>query len=208
MGRRSDHSRDELHEMIVVEGHRQMDEVGFARFSARDVAKRIGYTIGTLYNVFGSHDRLVLAINARTLRLWAGELRTHLATCGADRIACLVRSYFAFAQGHRHAWAAIYDHRLPADQELPDWYAAAVAELTGLVVAEVAAVLPAQVDAPALTHSLLAIVHGHCDLEMTGTLAVLGRVSPLDAALTRVRETLVAAGAGAGAKMVEGERKS
>ena len=204
MGRRSDHSRAELHEMIVVEGHRQMEEVGFARFSAREVAKRIGYTIGTLYNVFGSHDRLVLAINARTLTLWEDHLRRHLSACGSDRIACLVRSYFAFAQEHRHAWAAIYDHRLPPDQALPDWSAATVADLTGIVVDEVAAVLPAEADAPALTHSLLAIVHGHCDLEMTGTLAVLGTVSPLDAALARVREALAAAGA----NRIEGEPTS
>ena len=37
MGRRSDHSREELREMIVHEGHRQMAEVGFAKFSAREV---------------------------------------------------------------------------------------------------------------------------------------------------------------------------
>ena len=42
MGRRSDHSRGELREMIVHEGHRQMSEVGFAKFSAREVAKAIG----------------------------------------------------------------------------------------------------------------------------------------------------------------------
>ena len=67
MGRRSDHSSPELREMIVAEGHRQMLEVGFARFSAREVAKRIGYSIGTIYNVFGTYEGLILAINGRTL---------------------------------------------------------------------------------------------------------------------------------------------
>ena len=197
MARRSDHSRSELEDMIVLEGHRQMDEVGFARFSAREVAKRIGYSIGTLYNVFGSHDRLVLAINARTLRLWALYLQQQLEAGGGDRIACLVQSYFGFAQDHPHAWSAIYDHRLPDDQPLPDTYADAMAALTGIVIAEVAAVLPAdkQPDAPTLAVSLLAVVHGHCDLAMTGTLKLLGTISPADAALARVREALAAAGA-------------
>ena len=194
MARRSDHSRAELREMIVAEGQRQMTEAGFARFSAREVAKRIGYTIGTLYNVFGSHDGLVLAINARTLELWALDLRRHLDGCGGDRIACLVYGYFAFAQAHRNAWAAIYDHRLPQEAALPGWYADEVAALTGIVVDEVAAVLlpSARAEAPALTRSLLAIVHGHCDLEMTGTLAILGELSPPEAALARVREVLAA----------------
>ena len=47
MGRRSDHSREELEKLILEEGHRHMAEAGFARFSAREVAKRIG-TVATL----------------------------------------------------------------------------------------------------------------------------------------------------------------
>ena len=62
--------------MIVAEGHRQIGEVGFARFSAREVAKRVGYSIGTIYNVFGSYDQLILAINGRTLDLWLAALES------------------------------------------------------------------------------------------------------------------------------------
>ena len=195
MARRSDHSRPELEELITVEGHRQMEAVGFARFSAREVAKRIGYSIGTLYNVFGSYDRLVLAINARTVRLWALHLRERLAACDGDRVECLVRSYFAFARDHQNAWAAIYDHRLPPDDPAPDWYVAALADLTGIVVAEVAALLPPdrRDEAPALARSLLAVVHGHCVFAMTGTFALLGESAPFDAAMARVREGLAAA---------------
>ena len=56
MGRRSDHSREELRELILKAGETLMAEVGFADFSAREVAKRIGYSIGTIHNVFGSVD--------------------------------------------------------------------------------------------------------------------------------------------------------
>jgi AcrR family transcriptional regulator len=65
MGRRSDHTRPELEELIVDVGSALMTELGFARFSAREVAKRIGYSVGTVYNVFGSADALLLAINTR-----------------------------------------------------------------------------------------------------------------------------------------------
>jgi AcrR family transcriptional regulator len=61
MGRRSDHTRSELTELFVAEGRRQLARTGLAGFSARDVAKRVGYSIGTLYNVFGSYDGLVVA---------------------------------------------------------------------------------------------------------------------------------------------------
>jgi AcrR family transcriptional regulator len=195
MARRSDHSRPQLEELIVAEGHRQMEAVGFTRFSAREVAKRVGYSIGTIYNVFGTYDRLILAINARTVRLWAQHLGEQLAACDGDRIECLVQSYFGFAEAHQNAWAAIYDHRLPPDDPMPDWYAAALAELTGIMIAEVAAILPdrRRADAPALARSLLAVVHGHCVFAMTGTFVLLGEGTPVEAALARVRESLAAA---------------
>jgi AcrR family transcriptional regulator len=197
MGRRSEHSRAELETMIVTEGQKQMAEIGFARFSAREVAKRIGYSIGTLYNVFGDYDTLILAINGRTMQLWARFLNDRLdaAEVDADRLAVLVRGYFDFAQGNPHAWSAIYDHRLPLGEVPPDWYGEQRAPLTGIVVTEIAAALPevARDRAPDLARSLVATVHGHCALAISGTFSLLGGDSPFDAAMERVREAMAAA---------------
>ncbi len=195
MGRRSDHSRDQLRELILNEGHRQIAETGFAKFSARAVAKAVGYTVGTIYNVFGSHDALLFAINARTIEHWTRDLRHQLAKAKDDRIGALVRGYFDFALTNRHAWAAIYDHRVANLAEVPDWYVAVVGELTGTMRREVQQALP---DAPretiaALSRSLLASVHGHCVFALNGTFAQLGEDAPLDASLARVREALSAA---------------
>ena len=190
MGRRSDHSRGELEALIVEEGHRHMAEVGFARFSAREVAKRIGYSIGTLYNVFGSLDGLVLAINARTLVAWAGHLRLQLARAGEDRIGALVRGYFDFAADNYNAWAALYDHRLPDWAPAPDWYQDLAAELIAIVAAEIAAAVPerARPAAVPLARSLVATVHGHCVYALNRTFRLLGEAAPLDAASPRRRK--------------------
>ena len=143
MGRRSDHSRAELEALILAEGHRLMGEVGYARFSAREVAKRIGYSIGTIYNVYGSHNALVTAINSHTFTLWATMMRARLAEDPDDRIAVLVESYFAFAAANANLWMAIYEHRLPSGAELPERDQVQRAELTGIVEAEIRRVLPA-----------------------------------------------------------------
>jgi AcrR family transcriptional regulator len=196
MGRRSDHTRSELRELMLEEGHRQLAEVGLARFSARDVAKRIGYSVGTLYNVFGSYDELMLAINARTLSLWLTQLRTRLAQCGDDdRIAALVQGYFEFAVAHRQTWVAIYEYNLSDGRAAPEWYQATVAELMGVVTAEIAAALPraAADDVAQLARSLVATVHGHCVFSLYRTFNLLGEAHPVEAALARVREALAAA---------------
>jgi len=192
MGRRSDHSRPELREMIVAEGHRQISETGFARFSAREVAKRIGYSIGTIYNVFGSYDQLILAINGRTLDLWLDYLESRLEVATENRLRIAIDAYFEFAVLHRHAWHAVYDFRLADDEPLPEDYQRKVAEITEVVVREIAAALPPEHadKAPALARSLLATVHGHCFFTLNGTFRIMGETDPLAAALDRVNDAL------------------
>jgi AcrR family transcriptional regulator len=172
-----------------------MAEVGYARFSAREVAKRIGYSIGTIHNVFGSHNRLVMAINSHTFTLWAAAMRARLDADPADRIAVLVESYFDFAATNPNLWMAIYDHRMPEGEELPERDQMQRAGLTGMVEEEIVRVLPPEraQRAAALARSLVATVHGHCAFALTGTFALLGETDPMGAALARVRETLAAA---------------
>jgi AcrR family transcriptional regulator len=199
MGRRSDHSRKELEQMLIVEGHKHMADVGFSRFSAREVAKRIGYSIGTLYNVMGNYDQLIIAINTRTFVLWADYMRQALGSAGDDRIRSLVEGYFGFARANRNAWMAIYDHHLPPDIRLPEEHDALRGQLTDLVVEEVAKVLPAdsRAQAPRLARSLVATVHGHCMFDINGSFALMGEREPVELALARVRESLAAAQVGA-----------
>lgn len=195
MGRRSDHTRAELETLFIDEGSRQLAEVGLARFSARDVAKRIGYSIGTLYNVFGSYDGLMLAINARTLTLWAAHLRARLAESGNDRIGCLVRGYFEFAAAHPRIWIAIYEHHMVESSETPDWYKTIAADLMSIVVGEIvkAASGVEPQEAQQLASSLVATVHGHCAFASYRTCEFLGEAAPVEAALSRVRESIAAA---------------
>jgi AcrR family transcriptional regulator len=195
MGRRSDHSREELRNLILDAGHALMAEAGLARFSAREVAKRIGYSIGTLYNVFGTHDALLIAINTRTFGLWVEWLKRSLNSAPEDRIAALVDGYFGFARAHPHLWHAIYDHHLPSAVGLSAEDDAERGRLTALIVSEVAQALGREPDEAVhtLTRSLVATVHGHCAFALSGAWALMGEAAPETAALARVREALAAA---------------
>src|SRR5256885_5590406 len=119
MGRRSDHSRTELRELIIAEGHRQMAAQGFSHFSARQVARAIGYSVGTVYNLFPSLDRLLLSINTRTFTLWTDFVRHRLDDACEDRIRVLVGAHFNFARRDTTPWKPIFDHRLPPSTTLP-----------------------------------------------------------------------------------------
>jgi AcrR family transcriptional regulator len=194
MGRRSDHSRDELTTLMIDAGTALMAEKGFAAFSAREVAKRVGYTIGTVHNVFGNVGGLVTAINTASFAEWADVLEASLAAADDDRIAALVRGYFAFALAHPQRWIAIYDHR-PAPETLSAAQQETRGRLMRIVAAEVARAtnLPLDDQLGTFARSLVATVHGHCAFAITGSWAAMGQQNPEAAALARVRESLAVA---------------
>lgn len=197
MGRRSDHSRDELEALILAAGTALVAQVGLSGFSAREVARRIGYSIGTIHNVYGTADRLIAAINTHSFAVWAASVRARLENAGedGDRIAALIDGYFGFAREHTHLWTAIYDHRLPVDG-LTEADHAGRGLLTQIVTEEVARTLGRAVDeeVTALSRSLIATVHGHCAFAISGAWALMGEAAPETAALARVREALSIAG--------------
>lgn len=198
MGRRSDHSRAELRELIIEEGHCQMAEHGFSRFSARQVARSIGYSVGTIYNLFPSLDHLLFAINTRTFTQWADFVRKRLDEAGDDRIGVLVRAYFDFAGEHTNLWMAIYDHRLPPGMPIPSEDDEERRQLTDIVIRELSIVLThmSEGDVERLARSLIATVHGHCTYALNGSFELMGEADPVGLALSRVREAIAAAKAG------------
>jgi len=122
MARRSDHTREELMELAIDAALALIEADGFEKFSARQVAAKIGYTVGTLYNVFGSYDELLLRVNARTLDHWYDFLQTRLKRGKSEPLRVLARGYVEYARIHHNRWIALFEHHRDTSKPLPDWY--------------------------------------------------------------------------------------
>ena len=72
-------------------------------------------------------------INGRTLDAWLAALEARLDGLAEGRLAAAIDAYFDFAIRHRHAWAALYDFRLPEGEPMPEHYQAKVAAITEVV---------------------------------------------------------------------------
>ena len=197
MGRRSDHTPDQLRELLVSEGHALLAERGFARFSAREAARRAGYSVGTIYNVFGSLDGYMLAVNSHTFRQWSAWLEASLAGVpreGTARLEALVRAYFSFAADNANCWLAIYDHRIDRETPVAKEDVDAREALTAIVDREVSTWMgrPSDEGTRRLVRSLIAMVHGHCAMWLSGSFALLQESDPAGQALARVLEVLAA----------------
>jgi len=123
MGRRSSHTAEELRELILSASTELISEGGLGCLSAREVARRIGYSPGTLYNVFENLDDLVLNIEGRLMDSLAAELDNVPADdAPGDRVLALGRAYLRFTTAHPKLWNLLFEHHLPPGREIPNWY--------------------------------------------------------------------------------------
>lgn len=122
MARRSDHTREELTELAIEAALNLIEEEGIANFSARQVAAKIGYTVGTIYNVFGSYDQLLFHVHARTLDHWYDFLQTRLKRGKAEPLRVLARGYVEYARANYNRWIALFEHHRDISVPVPDWY--------------------------------------------------------------------------------------
>lgn len=191
MGRRNDHSREELRTMAVAAASDIVAAEGLRGLTTRKVAARLGYSPGSLYVIFRNLDDLILHTNAHTLE----ELRTELgpvastATTPAATLRALAHGYLEFARNHTNRWLAIFEHRFPEDGDVPDWYRDDIASVMGLVrrpVAQLRGVTdPAAIDLE--TTAVWGAVHGVVVLGVDAKLDAGGARAPkavLDTLLT------------------------
>lgn len=174
MARRSDHSKEELKDLAILEGCQLIEKKGFYGFSARQVASNMGYTVGTLYNVFGSLEMFILHIHARTLDEWHEQLVQGLKRCKSDHLHYLARAYINFARKNYNRWTALFEYHTP-DNAVPDWYSEKLNKLFELV--ENALLSHVQDDSQKARHAakiLWASIHGICVLSLSGKLDKVG----------------------------------
>lgn len=123
MARRSDHTKDELKDLILNTAIGIVKDEGFEKLTARRLAKDIGYTPGTIYNFYGSMDGLYFAINARTLKQLLEAIDTTPKNKKiTDDIKDMAKKYMNFAHTNKELWLMVFNQPLSHDEKAPDWY--------------------------------------------------------------------------------------
>jgi AcrR family transcriptional regulator len=139
-------------------------EEGLAEVQARRIAKDAACSVGTLYNIFGDIDGLILAANERTLhdlgRVLAASARRAAGGGLETRLMALAGAYLDFATANQRRWRAVFEHRLPDDRSVPATYLEDRQRLLALIEVQLTgaiAELNARSDA---AHALFSAVHG------------------------------------------------
>ncbi len=174
MGRRSTHTPDQLRELILNAARSIIETNGLAGLSAREIARRIGYSPGTIYNMFENLDDVVLHVEARVL----DELDARLAAAltdnvPQDRAARLAEAYLAFTHEHPKLWNLLFEHYMPGGSDTPPWYQERLELLMNRVETALAPLFPpgAEAERKRAARVLWAGVHGITSLSTTNKLS-------------------------------------
>ena len=168
MGRRSTHSAGELRQLILASTREIVEKHGLAELSAREIARKIDYSPGTIYNVFKNLDDLLLTIQVDMLRDVVGILeavpkdvdeRTYLKS--------LARRYMDFALTHRRLWNLLFQHQLPNGAEVPHQLHNQIAALVAIVAQALKPLLAKSADATHTARLVWASVHGISAIAVT-----------------------------------------
>lgn len=177
MARRSEHSREELRDLILEAAEQLIVDKGLGGLSARAIARRIGYTPGTIYLIFANLDDVILHVNARTLDWLLVPMQAAVAedAPATTQLLRAARAYADFARAHPNLWRACFEHRLPETVAGPDYIDARIEQLVALIMAPLARASHAEGDAlNTAAQALWSGVHGICILTLTDKLHMVG----------------------------------
>jgi AcrR family transcriptional regulator len=121
MARRSAHSPEELRQLILAAAQGIIERDGLVGLSAREIARAIGYSPGTLYNIFENLDDVLLTLQTQMLARLIDDMNAvPKASTPNEMIAHLARAYLDFALENKLMWNLLFTHQVAAPAALVD----------------------------------------------------------------------------------------
>ena len=122
MARRGHHTLEQIKQMIIAASEELIAEGGLSQLRVRNIAAKIGYTVGSIYMVFNSMDDLILQLKGRALDAVTDKMAQVSAPNPEQRLEELAKIYIQFASENLNRWSMVFEHRLPDSAKVPDWY--------------------------------------------------------------------------------------
>lgn len=149
---------------ILARASAILETEGLEAVQARRIAQEAGCSVGTIYNVYGDIDGLIVAINAETLSQLGEVVRASAdATSGNSletAMLALAMAYMRFALENRQRWEAVFKHRFAAGREVPPSYLDDQARLLAVIEGVLRPVIQEPAGRAVAARALFGSVHG------------------------------------------------
>lgn len=130
LARRSDHTREQLLSMALDVTEQLLAEQRMGGISVRQIASKMGYTVGTLYTLYTNLNDLMMHVYARTLDRLFEDCQDRIKQLDdpADRIRACGRVYMELANTRPNAWEMLFSQNLKREKE-HEWVEAKIGRL-------------------------------------------------------------------------------
>ncbi len=156
--------RERLREEILTLTEQILATEGLDAVQARRIAKEADCSVGTIYNIFGDIDGLIVAANGRTLAALGRSLSAALDKTTAmpvrDQLMQLAIAYMQFALENQLPWQAIFKYRWAPGSEIPASYLDEQARLLALIEGVIDRLIPQAEHRAKTARALFGAVHG------------------------------------------------
>ncbi|MGH1351503.1 MAG: TetR/AcrR family transcriptional regulator [Methyloligellaceae bacterium] len=123
MARRSDHTREELKKLMIRSAKEIIAEKGLMGLTAREIAGKIGYSAGTIYNVFSNLNEIIYHLEIEVLESLESFLETLSDELQPDeQLLLFTEKYLDYIDGYFNSWQLLIEHKAPHDMQIPGWY--------------------------------------------------------------------------------------
>ena len=129
MARRNNHSFEEIKGLVLSAAEAIVIEQGGSALTARKIAMRIGYTVGSIYMVFDNMADVVVHINTKTVL----KLIQYLQNTQAADLSLLVSAYLAFVVQNHQCWQLWSATQNTENSQNSVEYSDAIDKLTDLI---------------------------------------------------------------------------
>ena len=123
MARRSDHTRDELKKLMIESAREIIADKGLMGLTAREIAGKIRYSAGTIYNVFSNLNEIIYHLEVEVLEALEDFLvDSPEGLSSGEQLLHFTESYLNFIDAHYNSWQLLIEHKAPNDMQIPGWY--------------------------------------------------------------------------------------
>lgn len=169
MSRRARHNSNDLRELFIDSTTGLISEHGISAVSARTIARQIGYTAGSLYNVFQDLDDLLLLTEGRQLERLHAELKEAIqGKSSEDKLRAAASCYLKFCNENARLWNLVVVHQTGPNKALPTWYTEKLEALVDVFDEALSSQVPDAALRAQSARALWASVHGIASLIISG----------------------------------------
>jgi AcrR family transcriptional regulator len=174
--------RDHFFAMNAVQCKEGRQPAGWAKAAEAFclIAAQLKVSPGTLYNVIGDIDDIVLRVNEQTL-IRLRETLLAAIVAGRDamtNVFAVAEAYVDFVRAHPRRWSMLMEHSLASGKELPGWYRATLDDTVAAVDPLLRPMIPARKERQRAVAVLWAALEGVASLAASGKLSIVNDDDP------------------------------